>query len=981
MVTYNGTPGSFNRPNRTPKRKITKRNIVNSDGTITVITTTATTTFGPDGGEGVTETEVDTRHMPSIPVVKRTKMTTDDGVTGYKITTTVVLPGGDRDVTVEYPNGTKESRVDKAKARGEVLPTETNTNTTATNDPAADLLPSWPSLSWDSILKRLNHHAEATPHKTAISFLQASGSATPTVSSSIEYRTLHSAVEYLASRLLPPDNDDAGGGATSTSRRVSPLVPVRKGGRGGPLARGDRVLLVYPPCSPHFILTFLACIRAGLVAVPVYPPHPNRAESVSAFVGIARGCDARVALTNGEYANAKRLAGMKSAFSTRIRTRGREGDDRCDALPTWPEELMWIVTDGEPVQDPPRIGSYPRVAAQPEPHEVAFIQYTSGSTSSPKGVTLTHNNLAHNLHIISSELRAGVDTRVVSWLPQYHDMGLIGSLIGVIYCGGSGWYMSPIAFLQRPIGWLEAVSEYRGTHLQAPNFAFGLTARKFDPDEYHYNGPGASARAKDKDGKKVKALDLSCLKHVINGAEPVTERSMEAFCRAFSPLGLPDGVIYPTYGLAEHTVFVCSGGKGKIAVMKRDLEEENNAVVVEEAAIGKSQDIIHLFGCGFPSSQNVDVRIVDPVTGASLPDDSVGEIWINSPSKAVGYYGKNVEETNADFHALIEGDEETSSGYLRSGDLGFLHKEQLYICGRIKDLIIVGGRNHYPQDIEASAEDVASKHVRPGCSATFSAADMGDYLEVVLVMELKEPNPKVNECEIIVDSIQTKILREHSLSLSFIVLVKQKTIPKTTSGKIQRAKARQAFLCKTLQEVYRKEFPKNCGDVSVSCRNEIVDVRDDCDVVNTGDMEMIVLKEGNQSLADTKALTDESTGRQPRGKNTPAEVRSLNKPEIRNMLLDLISQMANIDKAALKDITPLNSIMDSVTLAQLKGLLEGQYGVRPMSDAYLFQDSTTIKKLVEIVKAGAAKDDTGQGHSGGGSPGGGSPGCCGCMIM
>jgi acyl carrier protein len=415
--------------------------------------------------------------------------------------------------------------------------------------------------------------------------------------------------------------------------------------------------------------------------------------------------------------------------------------------------------------------------------------------------------------------------------------------------------------------------------------------------------------------------------------------------------------------------------------MKRDLEEENNAVVVEEAAIGKSQDIIHLFGCGFPSSQNVDVRIVDPVTGASLPDDSVGEIWINSPSKAVGYYGKNVEETNADFHALIEGDEETSSGYLRSGDLGFLHKEQLYICGRIKDLIIVGGRNHYPQDIEASAEDVASKHVRPGCSATFSAADMGDYLEVVLVMELKEPNPKVNECEIIVDSIQTKILREHSLSLSFIVLVKQKTIPKTTSGKIQRAKARQAFLCKTLQEVYRKEFPKNCGDVSVSCRNEIVDVRDDCDVVNTGDMEMIVLKEGNQSLADTKALTDESTGRQPRGKNTPAEVRSLNKPEIRNMLLDLISQMANIDKAALKDITPLNSIMDSVTLAQLKGLLEGQYGVRPMSDAYLFQDSTTIKKLVEIVKAGAAKDDTGQGHSGGGSPGGGSPGCCGCMIM
>jgi acyl-CoA synthetase (AMP-forming)/AMP-acid ligase II len=868
---------------------------------------------------------------------------------------------------------------------GKMETTETIATMTATNGPAGDIYPSWPSLSWDSILTRLSHHADVTPHKTAISFLQTSGNGTPTVSSSIEYQTLNHAVEYLASRLLPPD--DAADGATTT-RRMPPLVPVHKSGRR-PLVRGDRVLLVYPPCSPHFILTFLACIRAGLVAVPVYPPHPDRVESVAAFVAIARGCNARVALTNGEYANVKRLGGMKSAFSARIKTRGRESrgaGGRCDILPTWPEELIWIVTDRELVQDPPHIGSYPRIEAQPEPHEIAFIQYTSGSTSSPKGVVLTHNNLAHNLHIITDELKAGVETRVVSWLPQYHDMGLIGSLIGVIYCGGSGWYMSPIAFLQRPMGWLEAVSEYRGTHLQAPNFAFGLTARKFNPDEYFYSGLGGSARATNNDGKKVKALDLSCLKHVINGAEPVTEKSMEAFCRVFSPLGLPDGVIYPTYGLAEHTVFVCSGGKGKIAVMKKDLEEENKAVVVEETAIAKSQDILHFLGCGFPSSQNVDVRIVDPVRGASLPDCSVGEIWINSPSKAVGYYGKSVKETKADFHALLESDEEMSNGYLRSGDLGFLYKEQLYICGRIKDLIIVGGRNHYPQDIEATAEDVASKLVRPGCSAAFSTADTGECLEVVIVMELKEPIPKVNECESIVNSIQTAILREHSLSLSFIVLVKQKTIPKTTSGKIQRAKARQAFLGKTLHEVYRKEFLKNGGEVSGSCRNENVDVRDDCDVVNTGDFEMIGVKEGDQTLTDTRALmvdaTDHpGTSSAPRKLLTPAEIRSLSKPEIRNMILDSISQVANIDKTAVKDVTPLNSIMDSVTLAQLKGLLEGQYAVSPMSDAYLFQDSTTVKKLVEIVKAGAANDDTGQGHIGGTSSGGGSPGCCGCMIM
>ena len=994
--------GSSDRPNHGgPKRKVTIRNITNEDRTITVITTTETTTIGASN-ERITTTDVDTKHMPSLPIVKRDRITTEDGVTGWKKTTTVVLPGGQREITVEYPNGEKETKVTEPRPKA-----DTTTTTVTMANGTAEVPPSWSSYSWDSILKRLSHHADVVPHKTAISFLQTSGNCTPTVSSSITYQTLYLAVEYLAYRLLPPEVGDG-----ANPKKTTPLIHnTQKAGRQ-PLARGDRVLLVYPPCSPHFILTFLACIRAGLVAVPVYPPHPDRGESVSAFVGIARGCGARAALTNGEYAQAKRLGSMKSAFAAKIKTRGREsrgGGGKDDAVaPTWPEELIWVVTDGEPLHDPPPIGSYPRVEAHPEPHEVAFIQHTSGSTTSPKGVTLTHSNLAHNLHIITSELKASVETRVVSWLPQYHDMGLIGSLVGVIYCGGSGWYMSPIAFLQRPMGWLEAVSEYRGTHLQAPNFAFGLTARKFNPDEYH-NLLGGGAKANNKGAKKAKALDLSCLKHVVNGAEPVTEKSMEAFRRAFSPFGLPDGVIYPTYGLAEHTVFVCSGGKGTITVMKKELEEENKAIVVEETESTKRQGILHFVGCGFPSSQNVDVRIVNPIRGVSLPDGTVGEIWINSPSKAVGYYGKSTRENNADFCAFLEGDEEASigsGGYLRSGDLGFLHGEQLYICGRIKDLIIVAGRNHYPHDIESTAEDVASGHVRPGCSAAFSTAvesgDMGDYLELVLVMELKEPLPKVNECESIVDSIRTEILKEHSLSLSCVVLVKQKTMPKTTSGKIQRSKAHQDFLGKRLQEVYRKEFSicdvskygdfgikENGGDVTSSGHIDIAEVKEDCDVADTGDMEMIDIKEGKQSkpnpgkgMATADGVADRHGVSSASRKNvTPAEIRVLDKREIRNMLLDSISQLASIDKAAIKDGSPLNCLMDSVTVAQLKGLLEGQYAVKPMSDAYLFQDSTTVRKLVEIVKIGAANDDSGEGQVVGASTVGGGPGCCGCTVM
>ncbi|KAL7477855.1 hypothetical protein ACHAW6_003648, partial [Cyclotella cf. meneghiniana] len=769
----------------------------------------------------------------------------------------------------------------------------------------------------DSLVDRLELHARQTPNKVAVSFLSSTGNEVPSISSSWTYSQLNDAANYLAHRLL-----DA-----SSKSRLSPVT----------LSPGDRILLVYPPCSPHFLLSFLACLRAGLVAVPTYPPHPSRKESLAGFAGIARGCGACVALTNGEFAALKRINELKDAFRTKFQT----NSDRDDG---WPEKLAWIVTDREPLRSPPHIDALP--PRPPVEASIAFLQYTSGSTSQPKGVAISHGNLAHNLTIITDDLRASPDTVVVSWLPQYHDMGLIGSLLGILYCGGSGYYMSPITFLARPMAWLEAVTQFRATHLQAPNFAFGLTARKFRSEDYYFG-----AAEKDGGGKK-RPLDLTCLKHVINGAEPVTETSIEAFERAFRPYGLPSdpSVIYPTYGLAEHTVFVCSGGRGRLTVKRKELEEQNKVVVIpNDAEAVSDESTARLLGCGFPSRQNVDVRVVDPESKTALDEDMVGEIWVDSPSKAMGYFG-NAEVTKSEFHAVLahtaqppsEKNDSLSSlsvEYLRTDDLGFFHRGELYICGRLKDLIIVGGRNYYPQDLEATAESV-SDSIRPGCSAAFSMdqelskAPDREGEEVVMILELKDPPPKPKElqcaCEKIASIVRSEVSKEFSLPLSCIVLVKAKSVPKTTSGKISRSRAKRAFISGDLAVLHRVNFKRESEYI----------------LLTNADPEPCSISDGFKPVQTITASNP-----------VPSNIQSLDRQEIKIMLVDAISQIANIDKSSVADTSPLNTFMDSVSLAQLKGMLEGQYAVKPLSDEYLFRDTTTIKKLVEIVKVGEARDD------------------------
>ena len=759
-----------------------------------------------------------------------------------------------------------------------------------------------PQQAYDSLLSRLSANAAQQPQKLAMAFLSNKGE----MEHKLTYAQLEQRTNDLASFLL-----------NSTG-----------------LKPGERAVLVYPP-SLEFIVAFLACLKAGITAVPVFPPNPLRRDSLVMFAGIVQACEATHALTDVSYSHQKKLARIRDAMTKFASAR--------QSRSVWPETLEWIVTNAGD-----HIPTAASASSNHKANNLAFLQFTSGSTSDPKGVMITHDNLAHNLTLITKELQAGPDTVVVSWLPQYHDMGLIGSYLGCLYCGGTGYYLSPLTFLQRPMLWMECVSRYRATHLQAPNFAFKLTARKFE----------TAANA-------TPTLDLSSVRHVINAAEPVDEESMNQFYQTFGPYGLGK-VIYPTYGLAEHTVFVCSGGTQILTILKKELEVDGQVVLANggdssstaASSSGQHPEISKMVGCGYPSRQGVTVVIVNPETMESVPEDRVGEIWIQSPSKAAGYFQKP-QETIHDFHAQLkqtnnEGDD--SDGFLRTGDLGFLHNDELFICGRLKDLIIVGGRNYYPQDIEATAES-CSDLVRPGCSAAFTVDPThAGGEEVALVMELKQVPASHKEieslCSPLAKSIRSAINQEHSLGISSIAFLKTRTVPKTSSGKIARAWCRKGYIAKTLQVVYETSFKQTNDPAPLEIETTINGVQHPNGI-------------------------DAATGT----KKDAATIRAMTKEDILESLVTDITRVGSIPKADVDTKVPLVTMLDSLTISQFKGLLENNYHIR-ISDEYLFRESTTVTKLVEVVKLGHAPDD-GDGENAAAmvaGPGnaGGLAGCLGC---
>ncbi len=485
-------------------------------------------------------------------------------------------------------------------------------------------------------------------------------------------------------------------------------------------AAGERALLLYP-AGLQYAAAFLGCLYAGVVAVPAYPPRPNRPDPrIRAILADAR---ARLVLTTSAVLpNAERLLG------------GEPG-------------VHWLATDG---LDAEAAAEWRHPGVSPE--NLAFLQYTSGSTSAPKGVMVSHGNLVHNQRLIQRAFGVGPGTEVVSWLPLYHDMGLIGSLLGSLWSGCRCVLMSPVDFLQRPLRWMEAVSRYGAAVSGGPNFAYDLCARKVREED-------------------LAALDLSGWRLAFNGAEPVRAETMDRFAAAFAPAGFRRSAFYPCYGLAEATLFVSGGFVGEAA---------------GEAAGGRAP-----VASGRPA-EGQEVAVVDPETLRPLADGEVGEIWVRGASVTRGYWSRP-EETGSTFGARIAGQEgaEGEAPFLRTGDLGFLRGGELYVAGRRKDLIILRGRNLYPQDVELTVEK-SHPALRPGCGAAFSIEVDGEE-RLVVVQELRREARDADPAEVL-EAMRRAVAEEHEAQLRAAVLIRTATLPKTSSGKVRRQACREAFL-------------------------------------------------------------------------------------------------------------------------------------------------------------------------------------------
>ncbi|MDM0030187.1 AMP-binding protein [Variovorax saccharolyticus] len=580
-----------------------------------------------------------------------------------------------------------------------------------------------------TIVQRLLQHAQTSPNKLAYRVLRQNQPP-----QTITYRDLSEDVQRLA---------------TVISRRARV---------------GSRALLLYPS-GLEFIKAYLACLYAGVLAVP--SSLPRNARHSPRLAAILEDCTPSLVLTTLELLAAGRAACVREGVET-------------------PE---FFVTDAPlPTEDE---------LIRPQPGPLAFLQYTSGSTGAPKGVEVSHHNIISNSKAIERAFDFDPQSVMVGWLPLFHDMGLIGQVLAPLHVGFCSVMMAPEYFLKEPAAWLRAISEYRATCAGAPNFGWDYCANRID--------------ATEKAG-----LDLSCLQVAFNGSEPVRAATLERFARAFGPQGFRREAFFVCYGMAETTLLVSGGPVGRgpavLHVSKASLEGNH----VRSAAPG-SDDARAIVSCG-PVSEDISVVIVDPDTRTPCSPRRLGEIWISGASVAAGYWNRP-EETTLGFGAHL-----AASGkgpYLRSGDLGFLHEGELFVTGRLKDLIIVNGRNVYPQDIEAVIERYIA-FVGPDECAVFTVEE-DDQESVVIVAEanrallraVREPThgvdadtsaardralQEVNACT---QAACDAITEEFGLPVSSFVFVKAGGFPRTSSGKVQRSRARQLFLDAHMELVHQ----------------------------------------------------------------------------------------------------------------------------------------------------------------------------------
>ncbi|MBA2393469.1 MAG: fatty acyl-AMP ligase, partial [Ktedonobacteraceae bacterium] len=511
-------------------------------------------------------------------------------------------------------------------------------------------------------------------------------------------------------------------------------------------------MLLFAP-GLEYVTAFLGCLYANVVAVPAYPPKQNR--NVTRIEAILQDAQAVVALTSSSLHTM-----IQRKFSSVVGLQQLQWITF--TLSTLCNEMEWV---------------HPQINQE----SLAFLQYTSGSTGNPKGVMVTHGNLLHNLDFQRRRLDWYADDCMVSWLPPYHDMGLINGLLGSIYMGFLTVLLAPASFLQYPLRWLKTIMLYRATMSAGPNFAYDLCLHTISTTEQS-------------------SLDLSSWRIAANGAEPILRDTIEQFVAKFALNGLQGKAVRPSYGLAEATLLVASNAG----------DNTPTSYAFDGAALGQgrvqlAQDttthVCYLIGCGWPANDQ-QLRIIDPVTLKPIPSDQVGEIWLSGPSITKGYW-QRPEATAQTFHAYIA---DTHEGpFLRTGDLGFQYQGELFITGRLKDVIIIRGVNHYPQDIEQTIVH-CHEALLPGSGAAFSIVN-DDREQLVIVSEVSRQFREKDYRKILL-AIRRAVIVEHDVEVAVIVLLKVGTLPKTSSGKIQRHMCRQRFLEGSLEcvEVWKLDY-------------------------------------------------------------------------------------------------------------------------------------------------------------------------------
>jgi acyl-CoA synthetase (AMP-forming)/AMP-acid ligase II len=588
-----------------------------------------------------------------------------------------------------------------------------------------------------------------------------------TLNDLLRWRALHQA-QRQAFIFLEHGEEDRERWTYADLDRKARTIAARLQGMG---AAGQRILLLYRP-GLDFIAAFFGCLYAGAIAIPAPPPSVNKGSTrLSSIISDAGPISALTTST------------LLPVIQNYLMETPEAVGMSCLATDSLSEDLATEWRETSVCGD-----------------TLAFFQYTSGSTRTPKGVMVNHANLMSHFEDFERDVAHSDDSVIISWLPHFHDMGLIYGILHGVYRGIPSYLMAPIYFLQRPYRWLRAISRFKGTHTAAPNFAYDLCVSKISPE------------LRDN-------LDLSSWEVALNGAEPVRAETLLEFTEYFRPSGFRETTFCPGYGLAEATLKVTASKNGAApaycAVDAAALELNR----IEYAVEGRARSRI-LVGCGRPT-MGIKVRIVDPETSRLCPPDTVGEIWVSGPAVARGYW-RRPEETERVFAARLV---DTGDGpFLRTEDLGFIRGGQLYITGRVKDIMIVAGRNHYPQDIELTVEQ-SHAAIRKGYCAAFSV-EAGGEERVVIVAEVDrhfKPVAQESECkppdastpgrdnlrppsgpyfksrppivgDEIVKAIRKNVAESHDLQLYKVILLKPGNVCKTSSGKIQRHACRNSFL-------------------------------------------------------------------------------------------------------------------------------------------------------------------------------------------